>query len=218
MPRGRLNKERILRAAINLVDEGGLDALSMRNLGELLGAGTMSLYNHVASKDEILDGIIDLVAREIHVPKPGADWRASMRQRAISTREVILRHPWAARLIESQTNLGLTRLLLLDATLGSLRRAGFGVEAAARALLLMDSYIYGFTLQETSWRFDTSSAVGAAETLRSQVAAPSFPHLNELLVHVTSEAGRGSFASLPLEFEVGFDLILDAMERLVRPE
>ena len=212
--RGKLSPERILRAAINLVEEGGLDALSMRNLGELLGAGTMSLYNHVAGKDEILDGIVDLVAREIHVPKPGVDWRVSMRQRAISTREMILRHPWAARLIESRTKLGPARLQLLDASLGSLRQNGFSIEAAARALLLMDSYIYGFTMQESSGGFDTSGPAGVAESLRPSVEVSAHPHLTELLVHITSGASGAAFTSLPLEFELGLDLTLDAMEKL----
>jgi hypothetical protein len=154
---------------------------------------------------------VDLVAREIHVPKLGTDWRVAMRQRAISMREVVLRHPWAARLIESRKTLGFARLRLLDATLGSLTGAGFSIEDAARAVLLMDSYIYGFTLQETSWQFDTSSpASAAAETLGPDVT--SFPHLIALMTHITSEPGRDSFASLPLEFEVGFDLILDAIK------
>lgn len=206
--------DRILRAAIYLVDESGIESLSMRNLSELLGVATMSLYNHVASKEQLLDGMIDLVAREVLVPTPGVDWRSSMRQRAISTREVILRHPWAARLIESQTNLGPGRLLSMDATLGSLRRAGFSVEAAARALLLMDSYIYGFILQETSWRFDTSSPEATAAEISPQVAPLAFPHLAELLEYVMSDAGD-SRMKLPLEFEFGFELILDAVTKLI---
>lgn len=105
---------------------------------------------------------------------------------------------------------------LLDATLGSLRRGGFSIEAAARALLLIDSYIYGFTMQETSWSFDTSSPTAAAETLHSQTEASSFPHLAELLAHVTSGASADAFSSLPLEFEVGLELTLDALERLLQ--
>jgi hypothetical protein len=145
------------------------------------------------------------------VPTPGADWRASLRQRAISMREVILRHPWAARLIESQSNLGPIRLHSLDATLGSLRRAGFSVEAAARALLLMDSYIYGFTLQETNWTFDTPTPVESEETAGPQMIAQEFPHLSEAHAHFTSDPARGSREALALEFELGFDLILEVM-------
>ncbi len=217
-PRAKLSTERILRAAINLVDEGGLESLSMRNLAEALGAGTMSLYSYVDGKEGLLDGIVDLVAREIHVPKPAVDWRISMRQYAVSTREMILRHSWAGRLIESRTNLGPVRLRVVDGALGSLRQGGFSIEAAARALLLMDSYIYGFTMQETSWQLDTSSPAANAEALSPQVDESSFPHLTELLVHVTSGSSGDAFTSLPLEFEVGLELTLDAMEKLADGE
>lgn len=216
--RVKLTNDRILRAAVTLVEEGGLDALSMRNLAELLGAGTMSLYNHVASKEEILDGILELAAGEIHAPRSGTDWRQSMRQRAISMREMILRHPWAGRLLESRTQLGPRRLRLLDASLGCLRHGGFSVEGAARALLLVDCYIYGFTLQEVAGRFASASPAEAAEALRPQAEASALPHLTELVLHLTSGASGDAFRSLPLEFETGLDLILEAMERLRRAD
>lgn len=209
-----LTKERILRAAIHLVDEGGIEQLSMRNLGELLGVGTMSLYNHVANKEEVLDGIIEQVAREIHVPTPGIDWRMSMRQRAISMRELILRHPWASRLIESQNNLGPTRLQSVEAVLGSLRRAGFSIQGAARALLLMDSYIYGFTLQETCW----SHGDAASQTTEADGTEPAYPHLSEAAAHFAGGGAGGSSAVLAREFELGFELILDAMTELIDVE
>lgn len=214
-PRRPLTRDRILRAAIQLLDESGLEAISMRSLGAALSAGTMSLYNHVASKEELLASLADLVAREIHVPTPGADWRVAMRQRAISAREVILRHPWAARLLESQTRLGETRLAALEAVFGCLRRAGFTVVAAYRAVLLFDSYVYGFTLQETAWSFDPDAPAEAAASFSSEVALQASPHMAEVLAHFTGPdgpaAGPGTMAR---EFEFGLDRILDAMASL----
>lgn len=214
-PRRRaLTKERIIRAAIELLDERGLEALTMRDLATSLGTGAMSLYNHVANKDEVLGGVVEVVAQEIHVPTPGADWRASMRQRAVSARDVIVRHPWAARLLESQPELGASRLHALDATLGSLRCGGFSIDGAARALLLLDSFTYGFALQETSWQFDTASPEAAAASMGPAEAVQALPYVAELAEYVLSPAPGAGF-NHQLEFERGLELVLDAMARLM---
>lgn len=211
-PRRTLTRERILRQAIGLADESGLEGLSMRALGDSLGAGTMSLYNHVADKRALLDGIAELLAREVHVPVVGGDWRASMRQRAVSARDLFVRHPWAARLFESRTEFGPAWLGLLDATIGCLRRAGFSVVASYRALLLMDSYIYGFALQETSWQADGATPAETAAAFEGQATA-AYPHFGEVIAHFMSGAGD-STAGLPREFELGLERVLDAVAAL----
>ena len=154
-PRIPLTRERVLRAAIALCDEGGIESLSMRKLGQQLGVEAMSLYNHVANKDDILDGIVDVVVNEIDVPPIGDDWKAALRQRANSARAVLSRHPWATGLIESRTNPGPATLRYYDSVIGSLREAGFSIEMAAHAFSALDSYIYGFALQEVSLPFET---------------------------------------------------------------
>src|SRR5438105_9080189 len=144
--RAALSRERILRAAIGLADRGGFELLSMRKLGDKLGVEAMSLYNHVRNKEDMLDGMVDLVFGEIDLPPAGIDWRAAMRQRATSLRQVLVRHPWANGLMESRTAPGPANLRHHDAVLGSLRTAGFSVEMAAHAYSILVGYIYGFTL------------------------------------------------------------------------
>ena len=152
--RARLSRERVLRAAITLADHSGLESLTMRRLGQELGVEAMSLYNHVANKDDILDGIVDLVLGDIEVPPTGTDWKTAMRQRAISAHEVLLAHPWAAMLIMSRFNIGPGMTRYLDATLGRLRDGGFSIEGALDAWHTLDSHLYGFTLQELNLPFE----------------------------------------------------------------
>src|SRR5215831_16044757 len=153
--RAPLSRDRVLRAAVALADTGGISSLSMRKLGEALGVEAMSLYNHVASKNDLLDGMIDIVFGEIDLPSGDGDWKAAMRRRAISARQVLRRHPWAIGLMESRTSPGPATLRHHDAVLGCLRRAGFSIELTAHAYALLDSYIYGFALQEASLPFGT---------------------------------------------------------------
>src|SRR5450756_2219867 len=143
-----LTRERVLQAAIKLADQGGLESLSMRKVGQELGVEAMALYYHFKNKDEVLDNMIDLVFSEIDLPPSGADWKTAMRQRAISAREVLSRHRWAIGLMESRANPGPATLRHHDAVLGSLRAAGFSLEMAAHVYSLLDSYLYGFALQE----------------------------------------------------------------------
>jgi AcrR family transcriptional regulator len=146
--RAPLTKERVLRAAISLADSSGIESLSMRKLGQDLGVEAMSLYNHVANKEDILDGIVDLVFSEIALPAGHGDWKPAMRNRAISAHEALLRHPWAPSLMQSRTKPGSATMRHHDSVLGSLRNAGFTLVMAAHAVSVIDGYVYGFALQQ----------------------------------------------------------------------
>ena len=184
-PRRPLSKERVLRAAINLADKGGIGSLSMRKLARELGVEAMSLYNHVSNKDDILDGIVDVVFGEIGLPQRGADWKTAMRQRAISARDVLMRHAWAIALMESRSTPGQATLRHHDAVLGALREAGFSIAMAAHAYSVLDSYIYGFALEQASLPFKTSEDVGeVAGSMLQHFPADAYPHLIEMVQHV----------------------------------
>jgi AcrR family transcriptional regulator len=205
-----LSRGQVLQAAVTLADESGIGALSMRKLGQVLGVEAMSLYNHVASKGDLLDGMIDVVFSEVGLPA-GAGWKAAMRQRAISVREVLGRHRWAIGLMESRSSPGPATLRHHDAVLGCLRGAGFSVELTAHAYSLLDSYIYGFALQEASLPFGTTEETAqVAQDIAGQMPAGEYPHLAEL---VTAHALQPGY-QYGREFEIGLDLILDALERI----
>ena len=208
--RPALTRERILRAAIGLADRGGIEALSMRNLGEKLGVEAMSLYNHVRNKEDMLDGMVDLIFSEIDLPPTGTDWPNAMRTRAISLHQVLLRHPWANGLMESRSTPGPANLRHHDAVLASLRRAGFSVETAAHAYSVLDSYIYGFTLTETTLPFRKPGEVAeVAANIMEGFRAGEYPYLAEMAVDRAMKPGY----SYSIEFEYGLDLILDGIER-----
>ena len=173
--RAPLSRERVLRAAVALADQSGIESLTMRRLGQELGVEAMSLYNHVANKDDILDGIVDLVLSDIDVPPSGTDWKPAMRHRAISAHEVLLAHPWAAMLIMSRYNIGPGMTRYLDATLGRLREGGFSIEGALDAWNTLDSHLYGFTLQELNLPFDVSETQQVSASVLPQIPADEFP-------------------------------------------
>jgi AcrR family transcriptional regulator len=213
--RAPLTRERVLAAAIDLADRDGIASLSMRKLAQELGVEAMSLYHHVANKDAILDGLIDLVFGEIDLPVGEADWKAAMRRRAISAREVLRRHPWATGLMESRSTPGPATLRHHDAVLGILRNAGFPLELAAHAYSLLDSHIYGFALQETSLPFSTPEETAeVAQAMMAEFPADAYPHLTEIAVEHVLQPGY-SYAS---EYLFGLDLILDGLERLAGGE
>ena len=147
-PRARLSKERVLRAAVALAARDGIEALTMRKLAADLGAGAMSLYHHVPNKEQLLDGMVDIVFSEIEPPPTDVDWKTAMRKRAVSTREALARHRWAIGMMEGRTTHGPANLSLHNAVLGCLRAAGFSLEATVHAYSVLDAYIYGFALQE----------------------------------------------------------------------
>jgi AcrR family transcriptional regulator len=209
-PRIPLNRERVLRAAVALADDSGIGSLSMRKLGDALGVEAMSLYNHVASKGDLLDGMVDFVFSEIDLPAGGADWRTAMRQRAISARLALARHPWAIGLMESRTSPGPATLRHHDAVIGSLRQGGFSIEMAAHAYSVLDSYIYGFALQEASLPFDTAEETAkVAEMIFKRLSPDEYPYLTELTVEHVLRPGY----DYGNEYGFGLDLILDGLER-----
>jgi AcrR family transcriptional regulator len=205
-----LSRERLLRGAIAVADAGGLAGLTIRSLAKTLGVKPMSLYHHVASKEAIVDGVVDLVFSEIDLPAADGDWRQAMRRRAVSARGVLRRHPWATPLMESRANPGPATLRHHDAVLGTLRRAGFSVELAAHAYSLLDSYIYGFALEEAALPFDPETAPEVAEAILARFPTDDYPYLAELTREHVLRPGY-DFGD---EFEFGLDLILDGLERL----
>jgi AcrR family transcriptional regulator len=208
--RAPLSRERILQAAVSLADESGYESLSMRKLGEAVGVEAMSLYHHVAGKDDLLDGMVDAVFGEVELPAGCADWKAAMRSRAISVRRVLSRHGWAIAFMSSRTSPGAATLRHHDAVLGCLRSAGFSVELAAHAFSLLDSYIYGFALQERSLPFSTpEEAAELAPAMLARFPAEVFPHLAELM----REQVLGPGYDHGDEFGFGLDLILDGLEQ-----
>jgi AcrR family transcriptional regulator len=200
----------VLRAAVAFADASGLASLSMRKLGEALGVEAMSLYNHVANKDALLDGMVDIVFSEIDLPAGGADWKTAMRQRAVSARQALSRHPWAIALMESRASPGPATLRHHDAVLGSLRTAGFSIEMAAHAYSLLDSFIYGFALEEAALPFHTAKETAElAQVILGQLRPDEYPHLTELTVEHVLKPGY----DYGNEFAFGLDLILDGLER-----
>lgn len=209
--RGRrepLSRERILRAALRLADDGGIEALSMRRLAQELGVEAMSLYNHVANKEDVIGEIVDLVVGEIEAPTLGGDWKAAMRRRAISAHAALLRHPWACRSIPSRVNTGPAMLRYIDATLGCLRAAGFSYEMADHAWNAIDSYIYGFTAQQLNFPLDPAEYAAAAREGLPLLPADQYPHMRALAELVIAGRHRGVH-----EFEFGLDLLLEGLER-----
>jgi AcrR family transcriptional regulator len=217
--RAPLTRERVMYGAIAIADAGGIGALTIRALADKLGVKPMSVYHHVANKDEILDGIVDLVFSEIDLPSTAGDWRAEIRRRAASAREVLRRHSWAIGLMESRTRPGRATLRHHDAVIATLRGAGFSVEMTAHAYALLDSYVYGFALQEATLPFTESGTAGdVTEAIMEQMPPAAYPHLVEMATEYILQPGY-SFGD---EFEFGLTLILDALTRSIpdrgRPE
>jgi AcrR family transcriptional regulator len=205
-----LTKERVLRTAVLVADEGGVASLTMRRLAQRLGVEAMSLYHHVANKNEILNGMVDVVFSEIDLPPSEAGWKTCMRRRAISARDVLSRHPWAVGLMESRANPGPATLRHHDAVIGILRQAGFSVVLAAHAFSALDSYIYGFALQELNLPGNAANELGeVTEAILEQMPAEAYPYLAEMAVEHILKPGY-AYAN---EFEFGLDLILDGLER-----
>jgi len=205
-----LNRERVLRAAMAVADEGGLEALTMRGLGQALGVEAMSLYNHVANKEDVLDGLVDLVFSEIELSCEGGEWRSAMRRRAISAREALSRHRWAIGLMESRKHPGPANLGHHEAVLRCMREAGFSVALTAHAYSALDSYIYGFALQQASLPFESAEqAAEVADEILGRAVAESYPRLAEIAAEHVMKPGY-SYAA---EFEFGLDVLLDGLAR-----
>ena len=208
MPPAPLSRERVLRAALRLADEGGIESLSMRRVAQDLGVQAMSLYHHVANKDDMLDGIVDIVVSEIDVPSLETDWQTAMRRRATSAHAVLLRHPWATMPLVSRINVGPAMLRYVDATLGCLCKAGFSLEMADHAWNAIDSHIYGFTLQELNFPFEAADYSAAAAQGLALIPADQYPYLNRL----THQVMEGHYDGIH-NFEFGLELILNGLDR-----
>ena len=206
--RAPLSRDRVLLGALAVADAGGIAGLTIRSLAQELGVKPMSVYHHVANKDEILDGIVDLVFAEIELPSTDGDWRAEIRRRAESARAVLSRHRWAIGLLESRTSPGPATLRQHNAMLGTLRAAGFSVEMAGHAYALLDSYVYGFALQEAGLPFEGPDTVAeVAEPIMEFFTTGEYPHMVELATEYVLKPGY-DFGN---EFEFGLTLILDGL-------
>jgi AcrR family transcriptional regulator len=205
-----LSSARVLRAAVALADEAGLEAFSMRGLAQELGVVPMALYKHVANKDQLLDGMVDIVFGEIELPPADTDWRTAMRCRALSTREALSRHSWAIGMMESRQP-GPANLRNHNAVMGCLRKAGFPFAMAVHAYSVQDAYIYGFALQEKDMALENPGSAGDAARRRVETigALEEYPYLVEIATKLP-ESGYDN----AVEFEWGLDLILDGLEQL----
>ena len=213
-----LNRGRVLEAAVAFADQAGIDPLSMRNLAQGLGVVPMALYKHVANKEELLDGMVDVVVAEIAPAIDTADWRTAVRHQVLSAREALLRHPWASRVIETRTTPTPLVLSYMDSMIGLFRAGGFSVDLTHHAMHALGSRMWGFT-QEV---FDTSQS---SESVDPRVQAAMiermdgrYPHIAELAMGASHE-GRsvvGPGCDDQYEFEFALDLLLDGFERLHR--
>jgi AcrR family transcriptional regulator len=209
VPREPVTRDRAVEVAVTLVDAGGIESLSMRKLAAELGVEAMSLYYHVRGKEDILDGMVESVVREMALPSVGEEWKAALRQRAESQRSVLGRHPWAISLMDSRTTQA--TLSHHDAMIGCLRDAGFSMPMVGHALSLVDSYVHGFALQEASLPLDESGDITAATNSimeQQEMMAEAYPHLSEMAVSLILQPGY----AYGNEFEFGLTLILDGLE------
>ena len=205
----RLTRELVVRGALAVADAGGLGSLTIRTLALELGVKPMAVYYHVAGKDEILDALVDIVFEEIELPVPGGDWRTEMERRAHSARDVLARHRWAIGLLESRTSPGPANLRHHDTVIATLRQAGFSAELTAHAYALIDSYVYGFALQEASLPFEGPESVAeVAGPIVELMRAGEYPHLVEMATSYYLQPGY-DFAD---EFGFGLELVLDGIE------
>lgn len=203
-----VTRHRLLAAAIAVADEQGVGALTMRKVADRLGVETMSLYHHVRAKAEVLDGMVDTVFDEIDRPDQGADWRVAVRERAISMRDTLRRHPWAVGLMESRANPGPATLRHHDSAIGVLRDAGFSLVMTAHTVSVVDSYVYGFVLQEINLPFDGPAELETvAADIQRTMPTDEYPHLTAF---ITEHALQPGYAYAD-EFTYGLDLILESL-------
>ncbi len=212
-PRAPLTKERVLHAAVDLADRGGIEALSMRKLGQELGVDAMALYRHVRNKEDVLDGLVDAILAEIEavpVPSDGA-WKTALRQQVMNARQVMQRHPWAPRVIEDQTNVSPTMLAYIESVLAKLHAGGFSIEMAHHAIHVMGSRILGFSQD----LFEDAAASGPGpqdDAILAGMMADRFPRITDLARSVSHDGVLGACDD-DVEFEFGLDLILDGLDR-----
>lgn len=210
--RSTLTRQRVLEAAIELADQIGIESFTMRKLAATLDVGPMTIYHHVASKEEILDGMVDIVFSEIALPPTDTDWKAAIRARCISARQTLNRHPWAPPLMESRTSPGPATLRHHDAVLGCFRRGGLSIQITAHAYAIVDSYIYGFALEEAYLPAGGGQGMSELAEEMASAFADHYPHLLELTTEHVLQPGY-SFGN---SFEFGLDLIIAGLEEAAR--
>jgi AcrR family transcriptional regulator len=209
-PRPPLSRDRILQAALELVDEGGIESLTMRKLGQTLGFEAMSLYNHVANKDDVIDGILDLVLGETEPPSPAGDWDAAIRTSALSVHDALRRHPWSCALLISPGHVRPARLRYMDVLLGRLREAGFSAEATYHAYHVLDGHIFGFSLWETSHTYTSEEVSNFVERFAQAIPADTYPYLHEHAQQHFSDGPHREGSA----FELGLDLIVVGLKKI----
>ena len=208
-----LTRERVLLTAVQLADESGIEALSMRKLAQALDVVPMALYRHVANKDELLNALVDVVVGEIDPPLEGADWKTTIRERILSARRALLRHPWASRLIESRTSPTQVVLGYMDSMIGLFRRGGFSLDSTHHALHAIGSRMFGFTQEVFN---DTSDADPAADAEMWTAMADTYPYIHEIFMAISHDDAStvGPGCDDQFEFEFALDLMLNGLEEL----
>ena len=209
-PRLPLSRDRILQAALELVDQDGIESLTMRKLGLALGFEAMSLYNHVANKDDVLNGILDLVLGESEPPSPAGDWDAAIRTSAISVHEALRQHPWSCTLLMSPGRVRPGRLRYMDLLLGRLREAGFSADTTYHAYHVLDGHIFGFSLWETSHTYTADEVSDLVAKFARTIGADEYPYLHE---HAQQHFSEGTHREVSA-FEFGLDLIVDGLKKI----
>jgi len=207
-----LNLARTLQVALVIADDEGLEAVTMRRLARELGVEAASLYHHVHGKDQILDGLVDVVAAEIEPPVPSTDWRAAISERAYNTRAVLRRHPWSVSLMASRKTPGPATLGLLETGIRCFREGGFSITAAAHAISVVDSYVHGFVLQEVNLPFrDESELAAMTGAIMETFPASELPYLFEMTVEHVLAPGY----DYGKEFDSGLNVVLDGAAGLL---
>ena len=215
--RNRLSRDRVLQAAVALADRAGIEAVSMRKLAEELGVVPMAPYKHVASKEELLDGMVDIVIGEIDPPAGGADWKSAVRQRILSARQSLQRHRWAPAVIETRTNPSPAMLAYIDSMIGMFLAGGFSADLTHHALHAMGSRLFGFSQDVFT---DSPSLDPAAQAMLVRQLKDRYPHIAEMVVTVYHDAASvvGQGCDDQFEFEFALDLLLDGLDRLLQPD
>lgn len=219
--RAPLTRERILNTALELADNSGLDAVSMRQVAQGLGVEAMSLYKHVANKDDVLDGLVELVVAQMSVPPPETGWKEALRERAYTVRKILNCHPWAANLLESRAYIGPTRLRHHDSMLGILRNAGFSVELAFNTMIALTSYVYGFVILEQAHHKPEKNPK-TVESAVPMIAPAEHPHIFEMLKFVVAKnienarPGAQTTSGFFADFDFGLNHLIDGLESILR--
>lgn len=204
-----LSTEKVLMTALRMADKKGIEALSMRNLGQALKVEAMSIYNHVSGKEQLLDGLVELVVAELEPPAVGAEWRDAMRARALTAHRVLMRHPWATMLLVSRINIGPNMLRYIDRTVGCLREAGFSWAMADHAWNTLDAFTYGFTLQRLNFPLDPQQYAPAAQQFLPLIPVEQYPYMNGLSQEIISGRHDGL-----QNLELGLEILLHGLDRL----